>query len=119
MGDRPTENVLSVTSFDPTWAGTLIAGSALVNAGVLTVDTSTSGLMWNAVTTVLMWNDDSALMWQSPNDSFKWIEEVTTTVGGITTIDWSGGGEVQISYCEGVWPDDFIQPENLRCWKVL
>lgn len=113
MGDRPVENVLDTTSFDPSWTGTLISGSGEVVTGVLTVDTDTSGLMWNTIDTTLMWLDNAAPMWTEHNDSFKWIEEVTISVGGITTIDWAGAGEVQISYVEGVWPDDFIQAENL------
>jgi len=96
------------------WDGYPIQGNPVIDGNNrLSVDTSTSGVMWNSTTGTLMWQDDISLMWQSPNDSFKWISNISIPAGGITTLDWVGDGEIKTSYAHGTFPESFTQIENL------
>lgn len=111
MGDRPVENVLFTHEFSaasPSWDGSIYEGNPVIDGNNrLSADTSTSGIMWNIISTIKMWNDDAALMWQTPNDSYKWITNITVPAAGISTIDWVGDGEVKLYYGTGIFPTDF------------
>jgi hypothetical protein len=113
MGDRPVANVLFTRNFsDLNWPGFTVSGNpdTTTTPGILSADLTSSGNMWSATASTLMWTDDSELMWTTATDAFSWAENVTVpgTEGGITTIDWQGNGEVKVSYAEGVYPDDFL-----------
>lgn len=117
LGDRIVENVLESQEFAPDWLtkGQIISGSLLNvsnhvdGSNRLTADTSTSGIMWNDDDTILLWQEEVNLMWQTPNDSFKWLGELNIPGGngGITSIDWVGDGEVKIFYAQGTYPEDY------------
>ena len=119
MGDRPTQNVLFKKDFvNPSaWQGDLVSGSVdatQLTLDILSADLSTSDLMWNVSDIVLMWGDNSKLMWFSTQGSFLWAEEVVVPVGGITTLNWEGQGEVVLSYAKGSYPTAFIAPYYLN-----
>lgn len=108
LGDRIVENVLFTNEFAPAWNGSAVVGSPIIDgSNRLSADTTTSGLMWSATPSDLMWVDDSALMWVSPNDGFDWITNITVPAGGISNINWAGDGEVQLYYGAGTYPQDF------------
>ncbi len=117
LADRVTENVLFTNSWEassPSWDGFTVIGNPTVDgSNRLTADTTTSTLMWGSVASVLFFTTNISLMWQSTVDSFKWISNVTTPKAGITTINWTGDGEIRALYGEGTYPTDFIQTENL------
>lgn len=116
LGDRILENVVVEEDLSAvgTWPGITIQGKSVVNVSdELAVDSSTTGLMWNPVTTTLMWGTTTDLMWTSAYLGFRYVDELLTTDDGITNITWTGQGEFVIYYFLGNWPDSFIQDDNL------
>lgn len=108
LGDRLAENVLATTDLGYPWDGSTILGSSVIDVNNdLAADPATTGLMWNIITTTLMWNSDTDLMWESAYNGFTYIKNFTTTEDGIVTLNWSGVGEFKYSYFEGTYPDDF------------